>query len=357
MNMLDDFAGKLVAKNDFIKASFGGFAGSGKTKTASEFVAGSYKDLGLKKPILIVDNEKGSRFLIPFFKSYGIDTRVKDTVFMQDILTAIEFLNNGEIDYIFIDSLTKIWYQFIADYKEKFHKSFITMKDWGNIIPEWQERFNNVFVSANGCIVFTGRGGYKYDLEEIEQDNGKIKKEFVQSGFKYKLSGETPFEPDVNIWMSLEQKIENGTCSQWREGMVLKDRSGLIDGMTFKNPTYNDFKPIIQYLLGVEKGIVCGASDTKNLIPGDEGAMYYKNKKIIIEEIDGILESKFPGTASVNKQAKAALKKGNLGTYSDTAIEALSLDELTAGKEKIVEIITKTGYDNWFSEWILINHK
>ena len=65
---LTDFATTLAAKNHFIKASFGGFQGSGKTRTATEFIIGCYKDMKLTKPVLILDNEKGSRFLIPILK-------------------------------------------------------------------------------------------------------------------------------------------------------------------------------------------------------------------------------------------------------------------------------------------------
>ncbi|MCK4789976.1 MAG: hypothetical protein KAV87_39925 [Desulfobacteraceae bacterium] len=71
---LTDFASPLAAKNNFIKMSIGGFAGSGKSRTGSEFIAGAYKYLKCKKPILFIDNEKGSRFLIPFFKNHGIET-------------------------------------------------------------------------------------------------------------------------------------------------------------------------------------------------------------------------------------------------------------------------------------------
>jgi hypothetical protein len=34
---LSQFASNLVSRNHFIKASFGGFQGSGKTRTATEF--------------------------------------------------------------------------------------------------------------------------------------------------------------------------------------------------------------------------------------------------------------------------------------------------------------------------------
>src|SRR5687768_9743778 len=107
---LNDFASKMVAKGNFVKASFGGFAGSGKTKTASEFIAGAYKDLGLDKPILIIDNEKGSRFLIPFFKKElpQVEVYVKDTTSLADVLQAMDLLQKGEIGALFIDSLSKV---------------------------------------------------------------------------------------------------------------------------------------------------------------------------------------------------------------------------------------------------------
>jgi len=94
---LDDFAGELVASNKFVKAGFGGMAGAGKSRTATEFVIGSYKDLGYTKPVLVIDNEKGSRFLIPQFRAAGVDVRVKDTTSLQDVLTAFDFLRNGDI--------------------------------------------------------------------------------------------------------------------------------------------------------------------------------------------------------------------------------------------------------------------
>src|SRR5690349_19786495 len=91
---LEMFASEIVAKNSFIKASFGGFAGSGKSRTGSEFVAGAYKQLKCDKPILIIDNEKGSRFLIPFFKKElpGVKVFVKDTTQLADVLSAMEML-------------------------------------------------------------------------------------------------------------------------------------------------------------------------------------------------------------------------------------------------------------------------
>ena len=72
---LSDFATELVAGNNFVKAAFGGMAGAGKSRTASEFVIGAYKDLGYSKPVLVIDNEKGSRFLQPLRDDVGHPAR------------------------------------------------------------------------------------------------------------------------------------------------------------------------------------------------------------------------------------------------------------------------------------------
>jgi hypothetical protein len=332
---LMDFASEICAGNQFVKVSLGGFAGSGKTRTASEFIAGVYNEIDLKKPLLFIDNEKGSRFLIPFFKKHGIKTLVKETVHLADVLWAMKYLEEGQIDFLFIDSLTKVWYQFCKDYKKANHKKFLTLNDWGKIIPEWQHRFNDKFVNVEGNFMFTGRGGYEYDLEEDENTH---KKTFVKSGVKMKLAGETSFEPDLNVWMQLRQEIVDGRPHQWREAQILKDRSGFIDGAIFKNPTFDDFKPFLDFILSVETGVVAKETDTSNLVP-EEFSSDRNKKKILLEKIYGTIENKYPGTKKENKEAKVKIKKEVFNTYSDTEIELSTIAELETGYNKILDLL------------------
>ena len=324
---LSDFATKLTASNNFIKASFGGFAGSGKTRTASEFIIGAYKLLGLKEPILIIDNEKGSRFLIPLFEEAGIKTLVKDTVNLADVLEAFNFLQNGEIGFLFIDSLTKVYYQFVKDYRKKNNRPNMAMQDWGKVIPSWQEQFADVFVNLDGSCVFTGRGGYEYAYVENPDTH---KKEFVRDGVKMKLAGETPFEPDLNVWMELNQKIENDELKIWREGQIMKDRSALIDGKTFRNPKFEDFKPVVEYLLGVEKGTVLKASNDVNLAPTEEWNNKRELREIEIEKIKAVFDKHGFGTSKEDKQLKVLISEKIFGTSSGTEIEKMHLETLEA---------------------------
>lgn len=337
---LKDFATPLVAENSFIKASFAGFAGSGKSRTSTEFIVGCYKKMKLSKPVLIIDNEKGSRFLVPFFKSNGIQAIVKETVTLADVLEAFKFLHSKQVDFLFIDSLTKVWYQFVRDYRQANNKKFMTLQDWGKILPDWQEKFADAFVNMTGNCVFTGRGGFQYEMEENDETH---KKEFVKSGVKMKMAGETPFEPDLNIWMDMEQDYDPTTKDNYvyRVASIMKDRSALIDGMSFKNPTFKDFEPVVDYLLNVDKGEVAKTSSTENLAAYETYNEKKVNKTVRLEEIQNCLTKKWPSTSAVEKQNKIKALECCFGTNSWTAVENMQYDKIDVGYSKLLDYMTQ----------------
>ena len=336
----DDFASDLVASNKFVKAGFGGMAGAGKSKTATDFVIGSYKDLGYTKPVLVIDNEKGSRFLIPQFKAAGIPVRVKDTTSLSDVLSAMEFLHNGDIQYLFIDSLSKVWYRYVRQYMEDNRRKFMELQDWGKILPAWQETFADRYVAAEGSIVFTGRGGFTYEKEEDETDErtGKVKKgQFVKSGVKMKVAGETPFEPDLNLWMERQEEITADGLQVWREAHVMKDRSGILDGKVLKNPTYEMLRPFVRYLVDVPTGTVAGESDSNSLAPSENFESFdrKRRKDIALEEIQAEIVRMIPGADAASKSAKAELIEDLFGTRSWTAVENKTVEKLEIARNKL----------------------
>jgi hypothetical protein len=353
---LEDFATDLAAGNRFVKAGFGGMAGAGKSRTATDFVIGSYQDLGYTKPIMVIDNEKGSRFLIPQFKRANIRAILKETTSLDDVLTAFDFLRAGEIDFIFIDSLTKVWYRYCREYLEKNRKVFMELQDWGKLLPKWQETFSDVFVQAQGSIVFTGRGGFSYEKEEDTVDErGKVKKgQFVKSGVKMKLAGETPFEPDLNIWMEQKQEIDgDGTLRTWRESQIMKDRSGLLDGKVFKNPTYTDLQPFVRYLVDVPTGAVAGESSGRNLAPGESYEGYDRRRKaeVALDEIkEEILKHHGHGMDAGTKAAKSeTLERITMpvfsgGTRSWARLESFKPDDIVTVRNELWKLTRGHGY-------------
>lgn len=345
---LSDFATQLTAKNHFIKASFGGFQGAGKSRTATEFIIGAYKDLKCSKPILIVDNEKGSRFLIPIFKKAGINAIAKDTTSLTDVHAAFDYLKSGEVDFLFIDSLTKIYYKFIKDYKAKNKKSFMSLPDWGKILPVWQEEFSDRFVNAEGNIVFTGRGGFEYQKEDDTKDeNGNVteKGAFVKSGFKMKIAGETPYETDLNVWMELEKSLKDGKPHQTNNAYILKDRSDTINGKIFEMPKYKHFKPIINFILGLPVGEVAQETSSENLTPGNDFEYYEKKQAKIIEmeKIEAVFELNNLGSprSAEEKKIKAMIIQKIFGTTSKTEIEKMNVGQLNFNRATLEELFTE----------------
>jgi hypothetical protein len=266
------------------------------------------------------------------------------------VLTAFEFLKAGDIDFLFIDSLTKVYYRYVREYLEKNNRKFMELSDWGKILPKWQETFSDAYVQAHGSIVFTGRGGYSYEKEEDEKDEvtGRVKKgQFVKSGVKMKLAGETPFEPDLNVWMEQHQEVSGEGIRVWRTAQIMKDRSGLIDGKVFENPTYeNTFAPFVRYLAGVPTGTVNGESDGRSLAPGENYESFERKRKreIALEEIQEEIVRMFPGQAKEDKQGKAALVEELFNTRSWTAVENMPLSTLEKARDTLWRKSRKHGY-------------
>lgn len=339
---LKDFANELVAANNFIKASFGGFAGTGKTRTATEFIIGCYDLMKIdkSKPLLFIDNEKGSRFLIPLFKKKlpDITVLIKETNQLDDVLNAFIYLEEGKLSFLFIDSLTKVWYKYIDQYKLGIskQKKFMTMRDWANVLPEWQKVFADRFVQIEGNCVFTGRGGHKYEMQEIEDEKGQKKKEFVQTGVKMKLAGETSFEPDLNVWMDQVQELdESGKIKNvYRDAFVMKDRANLIDGKIFRNPTFEDFKPVIEYLLNVPVGKVAKESSEKSHAP-TEDTSYTKereNIEIELENIKNCFILQQMGTSAKEKKWKVQIMEKFFNTGSWEQLKKMTYQHLRSGR-------------------------
>ena len=362
MMKLTDFATDLVAKNHFVKAGFGGMEGAGKTRTATEFSIGVYKQLKLSKPILIIDNEKSARFIIPFFRKAGIKALVKDTKHLADVIQAFEFLKKREIDYLFIDSLSKIYYQFVKDYKIKNRKERMYLNDWGAVIPAWREEFCDKFVEVEGNISFTGRGGFEYDKED---DEGRLihKGQMVKSGVRMKIAADTPFDPDLNVWMQLEKELDKKERPvQKNVGYVFKDRSDTIMGKRFEFPAYKDFKSLVDFLVELPTGKVAGETFTNNLTPGCDYDYYDKKNKQQIETeiISGIFDKYGYGDArsKADKQIKATIIDKIFGTTSQTEISKMNHELLKKKRLELEDMFTQlsTAQPENVIDWVMSYH-
>lgn len=345
--LVDNFFTSVANTKPFLKFAFHGLAGSGKTYTASDLAIGLHKQIKSAKPIVFFDTEKATGFLRPKFEAAGIQLNVRESKSFADLVKAMELCENGAADILIIDSISHVWENFLEDYKKspmkvgKQAKTRLEFQDWGMIKPLWKSQFSDRFVQAKLHIIMNGRAGYEYDFERNE-DTGK--RELYKSGVKMKVEGETAYEPDVLVLMERHQEMDGTTVKRViRQATVIKDRSTLLDGKVFENPSYADFKPVIDVILANPSNVqTAPALDTSSMFRTEEEKYEYRRQiNIILEQIEGEMVRAWPSTGAADKSAKLDVLEKAFNTRSWTQIsEATGLETLKKGFETIKQIVS-----------------
>ena len=207
---------KATNTQAFLKAGFMGFAGDGKTYTATKLAIGLINlmrerglDIG-NLPAFFLDTETGSDWVQPQFEAANIELHTAKTRAFVDLVSAVEDAE-ANASILLIDSISHFWRDLTDSYVEKKGKKYIEFQDWAWLKKEWG-RFTDLFVNSKCHIVLCGRAGFEYDF--FERDDGK--KELLKTGVKMKAETETGYEPSLLVLMSKHRNIETGEV--WREG-------------------------------------------------------------------------------------------------------------------------------------------
>ncbi len=329
----------------WVKCGLDGFPGGGKSTTAAYIAAGIYKSFGVTAPIYIIDNERSSKFLLPLFKAEGIKVKVLESNSIDIMGQAIEEVETAE-GILLIDSLTNISEWVVRQHLKEAKRKRLEMQDHGIINSLWRERFEFPFVLANCHIVFTGRATNDWGNEEVTDDHGEVKRGFYLKGPKMQGQKDTLYAPDFAIYMERIEKIggvvvkkrgkrggtTGGTATKeiYREATVIKDRSRLCDGKTFRDPTWKDLAPMFEFL----KSMPTGQPNTVEGPPldlfgdDDDRRGFYKRRDVAVEELDGILTNALPGMTAKEKKARQDCLQAVFGTYSKTKIEGMQPERL-----------------------------
>jgi len=327
---------KLENNRPFLKMAFEGFAGDGKTYTATQVAIGLHKRIGSTKPIAIFDTEKSSKALVGIFKDANIEAVVSDEQrSLSSLSQAIDWCEGGGADILLIDSITHVWEEFMQAYlnrPDKYGKPMqrtrLEFQDWGVIKPRWKQEFSNKFVQSKVHIIFTGRAGYEYS-DEKNAETGK--REIFKSGIKMKAETETAFEPDILVLMEKQLDLLGERKRVTREAMIIKDRTATIDGKTFTNPTFEDFAPAIDVLLSgtYKANDAMAIQDKFNDAEANISETRNRREKII-SEIEGVFELCGFGAKVSDKQMKASILKTvfdgilSVEKLNDVRVEKLS---------------------------------
>lgn len=314
----------------FLKLGIFGFTGSGKTYTATDIAIGLNKELisaGLPvAPVFFLDTETGSDWAKRQLDKAGVTMVRSKTRAFVDLCPAIREAENGH-GILIIDSITHFWRELMESYAKKKNRKKLRFDDWSELKMIWGD-FTDEFVNSQCHIIMCGRAGFEYDW--FDEDG---KKELEKTGIKMKAETETGYEPNILVLMTRHQDISTDPITVWRTATVLKDRSTLLDGRVFKNPTYANFKPHIDCLnLGGEHVGVDTSHNSQGLIAKDVSNWQYEKQQaeITLDEIQALLVKHFPSQSGQDKTAKGALLDEHFKSRSWERIKTYPYNDLRA---------------------------
>jgi hypothetical protein len=319
----------------YFKASFEGFAGAGKSFTMGLVARGIWEREGGRHPIVIIDTEESSKFLIPLFTAAGLVEG--EHVFVSRSRSLVDFrqilkLAEDEHAILLIDSVTHIHEEMVRQYLRDNRRKRLDMKDHLVLKPFWKEHFSVPYVRANCHALFTGRATWEYEPER-DEETGRIK-DFYKSGVKMRGDNETAFEPDMLVLMTRCQEVNGRDMKVWREAMIVKSRYSPLDGKVFRNPSFRDFEPIYQFVM---TGKAEGAHGTETPMTGmfadphHSGMARRQQIDILLGELKGLYDSYLPGMAARERKLKADVAYVAFGKRSWEALEQMQLEDLKAG--------------------------
>ena len=316
------------ARNEsaFLKLGLMGSAGSGKTYTAACVARGVVelaRERGLayaKKPVMFLDSENGSDYVIDLFEEAGIELHAAKTKSFGDLCTAMKEAER-DASFLIIDSVSAYWDEWKSSYQKAKGRSRLQFEDFAAIKTKWRDGFTDRFINSKLHVAMCGRLAFEYDYA-VDDETGKKNLEKTD----VKMAAEKELGYETSLYVLMERETDLKTMQMVRNGTVLKDRFRTLDGKTFPNPNFETFSPhILKLNLGGEHHGIDLARSSEDLVPADPRRENYGvRRKIVVDEIDAILgEAGLGGQSAEAKTKRAALIKKHFRSTSRTEIEEL----------------------------------
>lgn len=235
---------KAKAEQAALKVGVYGPPGSGKTFTTLLLAEGLAGLTGRR--VAYVDTERGTDFYCKAVPARNVHPDAFDfdamyTRSVTEVLSAVRGLKQDEHSVVVIDSITHIWEACIASYTGRTTKAnTIPMQAWGRIKKPYKELMG-LLLSSPMHVFILGRQGTEYSTDEETEELKAV-------GLKMKAEGETPYEPHILIRM---ERIRAKRTSEVDSVIAYaeKDRTGVLAGRSFVNPTFDSLcKPLLGLL-------------------------------------------------------------------------------------------------------------
>jgi len=323
----------------YLKAGFLGFAGSGKTHTAIELAIGTREHFKLTGPIAMFDTETGSDFWKGRVKERtGQPLLVSKTRALADLLAVTQEAIAAGVSVLIVDSISHVWEEVQRSYlaalqeaqraKGRAPTTKLEFQDWAAVKAKWSA-WPALYLNAPLHIIVCGRAGYEYDFEVNERG----KRELIKTGIKMKVEGEFGFEPSLVVEMEKDRSDDDGIEIL---AHVIKDRFDLINGRSFKRPTFADFEPHVRLLNPAGHTGVDTSTKTRHYVNEGGRNPERDEREILAERIQHEMVKRWPGQSAADKTRKAIALERHFGTGSWKELtERISLDAMRAGLESL----------------------
>lgn len=236
---------KAKAEQAAIKMGVYGPAGSGKTFTALLMAEGLAA--ATKKRVAYIDTEHGTDFYCQAVAARAVHPEAFDfdALYTRSIIegtAAVDQLDLETYGVLVLDSVTHLWESAIAAYAgKKTSIDSIPMHAWGKIKKPYKDLMAKLLASPLH-VIFCGRQGTEYATDEETEELKAV-------GYKMKAEGETPYEPHILIRMQAVKPTKTHEVAQII-AYAEKDRTGVLAGRSFVNPTFADLCGPVLPLLG-----------------------------------------------------------------------------------------------------------
>lgn len=340
----------------FLKLALYGLAGSGKTYTAARVLSQFIREYAPDLQLAMFDTEGGAGFIAPMVQE--ITGKPLVSIAATSFAEVREFITLCPGKYVgLIDSATHPWRTLCEDYLEAKRSRVkgaggntetvrLAVHDWGPIKEMWNKGFSDPYKFLPAHMCYCGRCGDVWETVKDEEGQDHMQ---ATSNKKMKIETESAYEPSLLIEMVRAGNpayARKESTTQWlHRAEVVKDRSGLMNGLAADEPDIKFFRPHIEFLMN-------GIHQAPNAKPpaiftsgkGKNWETIKRERKAMLEVIKDDLLLAFPGQSAAEKKAKTSLLRGAFG--SSVSWTALEGDEkkyppgvLQAGRDKLLVLI------------------
>lgn len=248
---------KAKAEQAALKMGIYGPPGSGKTFTSLLLAEGLAAVS--KKRVAYVDTEHGTDFYCKDVPTRGVHPTAFDfdaiyTRSLTDVSRDVRELDPAQYGVIVLDSITHLWEAARAAYEgRQTSVGSIPMHAWGKIKKPYKDLMAYL-LSSPMHVLICGRQGTEYATDEETEELKAV-------GLKMKAEGETPYEPHILIRMEAIKPRKTNEIAKI-VAYVEKDRTGVLSGRSFVDPSFESLcKPLLG-LLGDSQAVIEGEDST-----------------------------------------------------------------------------------------------